>query len=158
MFDNNFVFTVKDEYLTEEKINFLLEKTKEKDDVISIFDIPFDITKTNIAYDLARKYLNNTVCSKQYYKIVFENYESFSNENISNLLFYNKLKTLKTEEYETIREYMYSGQNSIATAHKLNIHRNTLSYRLDKIANTLHIDYSRQDQLANLFLTLKLID
>ena len=74
------------------------------------------------------------------------------------LLYYDELKLLKQEDYLTVKEYIYSHLNLNRTSSNLCIHRNTLNYRLNKIADVLNIDFKDDKQVSNLLLTLKLSD
>lgn len=159
IYDFNLCFTFPKESYDPKTINHIIEKAKDKNAGVCVFDLPFDLNKTHIAYKICQKYIDNspiTFCSEQYYEIVFNNQEYFTNDNRNNLLYYSELMSLKEEERITIKEYVYSLLNSNYTASKLCIHRNTLSYRLDKIARVLNIDYDNTQQILNLLLSIKL--
>lgn len=61
----------------------------------------------------------------------------------------------ETDLMETLMAYCEQSYNRRKTAEALYIHRNTLFYRLDKIAEILHADLSDSEALHNLFLGLR---
>lgn len=59
---------------------------------------------------------------------------------------------------ETLRIYLKNGRNPTRTSQALSIHRNTLFYRIAKIARLTGIDFEDGDQLMRLSLSLKLLE
>ncbi|MBM4763179.1 helix-turn-helix domain-containing protein [Bacillus sp. B15-48] len=62
----------------------------------------------------------------------------------------------QTNYCQTLYEYFLSGNNISAAADKLYIHRNTMSYRLQKISEMIHIDLTNGEEAFQLFLTIKI--
>ena len=50
------------------------------------------------------------------------------------------------EAVRTLRTYLDSGQNVKLTAHRLNVHRNTVRYRMNRILDALEVDLADPDQ------------
>ena len=75
---------------------------------------------------------------------------------ISEMRIYDKM--YNTEYLNTMKEFILSGKNRKASAKQLNVHLNTLNYRLDKMEDLFRIfQLNRQDYL-HLFCSLLLIE
>lgn len=81
------------------------------------------------------------------------------------MLAHEKLLTLKNMAdsttsplYQTLRVYLENHLNLTKTSEDLFIHRSTLLYRLDKIQNILHSDYSNPEELLYLMLSFRILD
>lgn len=62
-------------------------------------------------------------------------------------------QTYGTEYVETLRTYMCSMCNSSRTSRKLSIHRNTLLYRLNRIAELTGVDFEDPDTCTHLLIS-----
>ena len=60
-----------------------------------------------------------------------------------------------TQLLYTLETYFNNCQNSVKTSKALFIHRNTLLYRLDRIAEILDLNYSDSEQMLTFQLALK---
>ncbi|MCC7207316.1 MAG: helix-turn-helix domain-containing protein [Anaerolineae bacterium] len=58
----------------------------------------------------------------------------------------------------TLRTYFANNGNTALTAKELRIHRNTLAYRLNRIAEITHLDLEDADVRLNLHLALKALE
>ncbi len=140
--------------------------------MIAIDDYPRPLLKTDFAYFLGSQLLERTaeqsgllLTSQHYYELVFANPDLFSKENRENLFYYDQLLPLidqnserMSDFYQTLKLYIFSHSNLNDTAEQLCIHRNTLSYRLEKISDLLQIDFNDSNAKNNLLLTLKLLE
>ncbi|HHX23835.1 MAG TPA: hypothetical protein GX723_07495 [Thermoanaerobacterales bacterium] len=63
-----------------------------------------------------------------------------------------------TDYVTTLREYILSFKDLSLTADKLNIHRNSLKYRLQKITDISNINFSDQLLCAQLLCNFYMID
>ncbi len=76
----------------------------------------------------------------------------FSQQLINNLVEYDKEK--KTNLVQTLSCYITSEFNKVQTSKELNIHVNTLNYRLDRIEDILNFDLSDVDTCFLLYLAI----
>ena len=60
-----------------------------------------------------------------------------------------------TQLLYTLETYFNNCQNSVKTSKALFIHRNTLLYRLDRIAEILDLNYNDSEQMLTFQLALK---
>ena len=74
--------------------------------------------------------------------------DRFLEENLSLLEAYDE--EWESELVETLRVYVEHGANLNSTARSLFIHRHTLRYRLEQIADILKVDIDSQEVLLNL--------
>lgn len=58
-----------------------------------------------------------------------------------------------TEYYETLKVYINNPSNIKECLKQLHIHRNTLNYRLNKIAEITNINYSNQYELTHIYIS-----
>lgn len=72
------------------------------------------------------------------------------------------LKTLKafdaennTELYKTLYIYLTNNKNAVFTAKQLFVHRNTIKYRLDKIAELTHINFKNEEEIFHIYFSYK---
>ena len=63
-----------------------------------------------------------------------------------------------TEYLKTLAAYLDVMCNSVAAANKLHIHKNTLLYRINKLAETFHIDLTKGDMVMKYQLSLQVLD
>ncbi len=63
-----------------------------------------------------------------------------------------------TELYHTLRTYLLNNSSQIKTAEALNVHLNTLKYRLKRIEEIGHINYSKEKELFYLRLSIEMLD
>lgn len=63
-----------------------------------------------------------------------------------------------TDYYETLYQYLISGQNITVAAKELNIHRNTFIYRLNKIRDIIGLDLNNIENYFKLFISYKIQD
>ncbi|GAB4546890.1 MAG: hypothetical protein OHK0023_07260 [Anaerolineae bacterium] len=77
----------------------------------------------------------------------------FCNEWLQDLITYDSRQ--HSELLETLRAYFANNGNTALTAKELRIHRNTLAYRLTRIAEITHLDLEDADVRLNLHLALK---
>ncbi|MFD1455968.1 PucR family transcriptional regulator [Levilactobacillus lanxiensis] len=72
------------------------------------------------------------------------------------------LKELETQQeipyYTTLRTYLYCNQNASLAAKHLNVHPNTLIYRIDKIKALIHEDFQTPERSLNYRLGFLLAD
>lgn len=66
-------------------------------------------------------------------------------------------KENKSDLYETLKTYIENNRNANETSHKLNIHRSTFFYRLNKIQNLFDISFDSTNNLLKLELSFKLL-
>ncbi|AQR95400.1 PucR family transcriptional regulator [Clostridium saccharoperbutylacetonicum] len=66
-------------------------------------------------------------------------------------------KENKSDLYETLKTYIENNRNANETSHKLNIHRSTFFYRLNKIQNLFDISFDSTNKLLKLELSFKLL-
>ena len=59
--------------------------------------------------------------------------------------------------FHTLETYLDAGANGVSTAERLHIHRSTLNYRLQRIAEICDVDLSHPVQRMNLQVALKLL-
>ena len=64
----------------------------------------------------------------------------------------------KTNYAETLYAYVSNGQNQTKSANALHIHRNTLTYRITKIAEIIEIDLDDNTLMLHLLLSFKIQD
>jgi len=74
--------------------------------------------------------------------------ERFLQDNLSPLEAYDE--EWESELVDTLRVYLQQGANLNSTARTLFIHRHTLRYRLEQIADILKVDIDSQEVLLNL--------
>ncbi len=67
-------------------------------------------------------------------------------------------KANNTEYYNTLRAYSFSMHNKDRTAARLNIHRNTLLYRLNRIADLFDLPYEDERTSLNLLCSFLLLE
>lgn len=58
---------------------------------------------------------------------------------------------------ETLEAYLRMGKNAAHTAHLLNVHRNSLLYRLNRIRDIADIDFDDGEEMLRLLLNLQMI-
>lgn len=158
-FENGLIITLKPEQLTDGFMKQCIVKCHQHKSNCFVFDIPLPLRETNIAYDLSDELIKMNPdhrASDIYYDVIFKYKDILTDKQY--LLYYDELKSLKEEDYLTVKEYVYSHLNLNKTSNKLCIHRNTLTYRLNKISSILNIDFENDEQVSNLLLTLKLTD
>ncbi len=86
------------------------------------------------------------------------------NINLKDLCYPELLKIIEydnalgTQYYETLYEYLNTGQNMAATAKKLGIHRNTIAYRIEKIQGITGMDLRNGESCFKLFMSYKIMD
>lgn len=81
-----------------------------------------------------------------------ESPDLFSDDTLNRLLAYDADKN--TEYCKTLATYIQCGMNKDLTRKELNIHRNTLIYRLDKIEEILGHSLNEGSYLINLYLSM----
>lgn len=88
------------------------------------------------------------------YEMVYDspNASDALKERIKPMLEYDKLHN--TALVETLKIYFKCQQNVVAASKQLYIHRNTLQYRLNKVAELLDLDFSDNEQMLTLQLAL----
>lgn len=59
---------------------------------------------------------------------------------------------------DTLYAYIRNDKCALTAAEALHIHRNTLNYRLNKIAEMINIDWNDGELLAHVYLSLKMLD
>ena len=64
----------------------------------------------------------------------------------------------KTEFLDTLRQYVFNTGNLKAAAQELGIHRNTLSYRMEKIQELLGVETFTQKLLSDLYMSFIIFD
>ena len=67
-------------------------------------------------------------------------------------------QTNKTDYYTTLYEYLKKDKNVVATSEVLFIHRNTVSYRLEKIEELLGIKLRECDETMDIIMTYKILE
>ncbi|MBV7275597.1 helix-turn-helix domain-containing protein [Clostridium sp. PL3] len=58
---------------------------------------------------------------------------------------------------ESLYAYLSNGNSIAAAAHALNIHRNTMDYRINKIAEIMNLNLNNPDVTLNLYLSYKIL-
>lgn len=88
------------------------------------------------------------------YEMVYDspNASDALKERIKPMLEYDNLHN--TALVETLKIYFKCQQNVVAASKQLYIHRNTLQYRLNKVAELLDLDFSDNEQMLTLQLAL----
>ncbi|GAB4514113.1 MAG: PucR family transcriptional regulator [Anaerolineae bacterium] len=80
---------------------------------------------------------------------------------LSDNLYSTALRTLQAEQqadlFHTLETYLDAGGNGVSTAELLHIHRSTLNYRLQRIAEICHADLSDPATRLDLQIALKLM-
>jgi sugar diacid utilization regulator len=79
--------------------------------------------------------------------------ERFVQQWVGPLLEYDSRR--HAQLFETLSRYLECGRNHVATAHALNVHRNTLKYRLQRIEQISGNDLSDPDTTFNLQLATR---
>jgi hypothetical protein len=79
--------------------------------------------------------------------------EQFVRQWVGPLLEYDTRK--HAQLFKTLSQYLECGRNHLATAHALNVHRNTLKYRLQRIEQITGEDLSDPDTTFNLQLATR---
>jgi DNA-binding PucR family transcriptional regulator len=64
----------------------------------------------------------------------------------------------KTNFVQTLYAYLENDKSQTATAKVLNIHRNTISYRMRKIAEIMKVDFNDTMLALRLYLSFKILD
>lgn len=95
------------------------------------------------------------------YRLLFNTHnrpllETMRNHNLQALKDYDK--TYNTTLLETLRTYLKNNGNAVLTAQDLFTHRNTISYRLEKIKSILGEDLSSSQTIFNLTLAFYIDD
>ena len=67
-------------------------------------------------------------------------------------------KALGTQYFETLYEYLNTGQNMAETAKKLDIHRNTIAYRIEKIQEITGMDLHNGETCFKLYMSYKILE
>lgn len=67
-------------------------------------------------------------------------------------------QTKKNNNEELLRTYLSYGRNAAAAAAHLNLHRNSILYRIKQIETFLHIDMNNSESLFDIILSLKAVD
>lgn len=67
-------------------------------------------------------------------------------------------KKYKTDYVKTLYAYIENNKSQAATAKALNMHRNTISYRMTKINEIMKVDYNDTMVSLHLHLSFKIID
>jgi len=62
-----------------------------------------------------------------------------------------------TESLNMLKTYLLNGQNTLATAKKLQIHRNTLSYRIEKIERQIEVRLSELNNMETFWILVTCI-
>lgn len=158
-YENGLYITIKPEQLDNTVISLIRNKCRQHNSNYFVFDIPLPLRETDTVCRFLKELIElkpDHIASDIYYDIVFRYKDMLTDKHY--LLYYDELKSLKQEDYLTVKEYIYSHLNLNRTSSNLCIHRNTLNYRLNKIADVLNIDFKDDKQVSNLLLTLKLSD
>ena len=158
-YENGLYITIKPEQLDNTVISLIRNKCRQHHSNYFVFDIPLPLRETDTVCRFLKELIElkpDHIASDIYYDIVFRYKDMLTDKHY--LLYYDELKSLKQEDYFTVKEYIYSHLNLNRTSSNLCIHRNTLNYRLNKIADVLNIDFKDDKQVSNLLLTLKLSD
>ncbi len=64
----------------------------------------------------------------------------------------------KTEYFKTLHAYLRNGRHLEDTAEALFIHKNTVSYRVNKIRELFGVDLDDADTELNLYFSCKLVE
>lgn len=80
--------------------------------------------------------------------------DCYRNEGLDSLCRYDEQNG--TQYYETLNRFIACGASKQKTSQALYIHRNTLSYRLERISEHLHVDLNDPDTQARLYLDIKI--
>ncbi len=86
----------------------------------------------------------------------FTELSEFCLPQISEIMEYDR--TNDTEYYETLRAYIMNMQNSLRTSRALNIHRNTVDYRVGRIKELFEFDMDDPDEVFAAMLTYRIKD
>ncbi|HCX65848.1 MAG TPA: hypothetical protein DHN33_11645 [Eubacteriaceae bacterium] len=89
------------------------------------------------------------ICSEQ------EPLMNFCNRALLNLIAYDKEHN--TQYAETLKAFVNKSKNPSELAKELNVHRNTLYYRLDKIKEIMDCSLDSMDVLFDLHLSFKIL-
>lgn len=84
------------------------------------------------------------------------NLKDFLNQAVLKLIDYDK--EYNTEYFDTLKQYIKFNQNIGKTADEMFIHRNTLTYRLNKIKDILNIDFEDSETIFHVALSIKILE
>lgn len=160
-----------DEYQEEiHNITYILECNKIESGVSSVFT-ESELESLYIFYDQATK-------AHEIGKLIYKDYKYiFFYEDIALFHFFSKIKNKNelrmfchpaynklleydklngTEYCKTIYEYILCANNVSASAEKLFIHRNTMSYRINKISEITGLDLTNGKNIYKLYMAIKI--
>ena len=112
-------------------------------------------------------YRSNKEAVLYYYKdlAIFDMFDIFSTQRDLKDLCHPALLSLleydekyKTNFADTLHAYVQNGQSQTKSANTLHIHRNTLTYRISKIAKIMRIDLDDSTLMLHLHLSFKILD
>lgn len=67
-------------------------------------------------------------------------------------------KKYNTDYLETLYSYIANFKNQTELAKVMNIHRNTLYYRISKIEEIINIDLNNIDDFVSIYLSFKILE
>lgn len=83
-------------------------------------------------------------------------HKDFSNPVLIKLKEYDRLNN--TDLYNTLFVYLKNNRNIKKTSQELFVHRNTIRFRIQKIIELTHIDFTDADNILNIYLSFKIMD
>lgn len=81
--------------------------------------------------------------------------KNFFNPSLIALINYDRKNN--TSYSESLYAYLANGNSIAAAAHALNIHRNTMDYRINKIAEIMNLNLNNPDITLSLYLSYKIL-
>lgn len=81
--------------------------------------------------------------------------KNFFNPSLLALINYDRKNN--TSYSESLYAYLSNGNSIAAAAHALNIHRNTMDYRINKIAEIMNLNLNNPDVTLSLYLSYKIL-
>lgn len=92
------------------------------------------------------------------YELISNKYDQmdFCHPAVAMLMLYDKEN--RTDFLETLKQYIFYSSSPGEAAKILNIHRNTLFYRINKIKDMTGISLEHGDEICKIFLSIKLLE
>jgi len=118
-------------YNKADKAVIINKNKKNKEGIILIKEYDIELLLYSISDEDKKQYL--------------ENYQQFFNENKNKLIL---------ELIETVKTYFESNMNIGDTARVLYVHRNTISYRINKLKEQFSIDITKPYQCMKLYIAI----
>lgn len=170
---NDIIAVIRLKYYSLEQINSLLYthflaykiKIGISNPFRDFLTLPVAYSQAKSASDMAQNANDHTIaCIYNDYAVehlirnavLTETPNTYMHPAILQILEYDKQK--HTDHLNTLRIFLEEERSLTRTAARLHIHKNTLSYRLDKLNETFSIDTEHPQQRLHLMLSFRLLD